>query len=345
MSNDLIYVKDGRLVNEGTEGARALMLFRDRGHDALPWHKFAYGSKEPFTVEQVCQLLLADEPVTVESLYTATGSRFRACAGTYWLGRELGAVGPNYNPHQNREFLETSLIPWVEAGYEIESAGYLRGGSVIWCQVNVEGLMEASDLTVRDGDAVRPYGFFVHSHDESLGLVGGPCLERSIGSSMLRLDLNDGGFFRKKHYGTKNKDKQFQIADALFKIRQSTLDDVEKFRFLDNVAVRGTKDVYAFVDRIASKRSNVEPGDFKPTKVHAEVAHLFEHGRGNRGESYWDLLSAWAERSAHSEGNSKEGESEGQRSSRRLDAQWFGAVGNSNSRALAVALEMAKKAA
>lgn len=345
MSNDLIYVKDGQLVNEGTEGARALMLFRDRGNDALPWHKFAYGSKEPLTVEQVCKLLLADEPVTVESLYTGNGSRFRTCAGTYWMGRELGAVGPNYNPHQNREFLEQSLTPWVEAGYEIESAGYLRGGSVIWCQVNVEHLMEEGDLTVREGDAVRPYGFFVHSHDESLGLVGGPCIERSIGSSMLRLDLNDGGFFRKKHYGTKSKDKQFQLADALLKIRQSTLDDVEKFRFLDNVAVRGTKDVYAFVDRIANKKGNVELSDFKPTKVHAEVAHLFERGRGNKGESYWDLLNAWSERATHSEGNSKEGESEAARVGRRLDALLFGAVGNSNAKALQVALDMAKKAA
>lgn len=345
MSHELIFVKDGQLVAEGTEGSHALMVYRAREGAGLPWHKYGYGSTEPLTIDEVCQLLLADEEVTVESLYTDGGKRFRTCAGTYWMGRELGAVGPNYVPRQNKDFLESSLTPWVEAGHEIEAAGLLRGGAVIWCQVAVQHNLTEEQLMIRKDDPIKPYAFFCHSHDETIGLVGGPCMERVLGRNNLRMALSEGGFFRKKHYG-KADAKSSQVSEAVLKVMNTTLEDVEKFRFLDSIQIKSKQQIYSFVERVNGKSGEIgNLSEFKPTKVHAEVINLFEHGRGNRGQSFWDLLNSWSERATHGDGNSKEGETAGQRVARRLDAQFFGPVRTSNDKALTVALDMAKKAA
>lgn len=339
MSAELVFMKDA----EGNELAKARMILKSQG-----WHGCA-NVKEDISLTDVHDILGTSSKVEVHQLAYPDGRLTNCGRGVMWEGAELGIVGPSYVPLQNDDFIN-SFAPWLDSGMAtIEGAGLLRGGAVIYLQLNPSAL---DPVEIRPGDAVRSKVFGVNGHDGKTGIRLGSCDERivcmnTLGVALREVDADEEAgkknSFSRKHTGAVIQ-KMSDIQSQLMMMRASLNKHAELWKFLDSRAVKSSEEVYKFARAWQNKSVELGP-DFRPNKVEIDVEYRFRNGKGNLGRSYWDLLNAATERNAWGKGNALDGDRYGDSEARRLDSLWLGTLASSNQRALSVALGMAKKAA
>ncbi len=333
MSAELV-MKDGK----------ARMILRAQG-----WHQLAH-VKEEITLADVHSILGTDSKVETHALTYPDGLKSRFQKGVIWEGAELGTVGPDWEPLQNEDFIN-SFAPWLDTKMAtIEGAGLLRGGAVIYMQLNPAAL---DPIEIRKGDAVRSRVFGVNGHDGKCGMRVGSCDERIVCANTLAVALKEAdgdqangkaNGFRRKHTGNTAM-KMGDINLQLLAMRAELSKHAEAWKFLDSKAVKDSQTCWRFSRALTGKKvDDVALEGFKPSKVDLEIEHLFRNGRGNLGKSFWDLLNAATERHTHGEGNDMQGDRPGDKEARRLDALYLGPLANANSRAFNIAFNMAKAA-
>lgn len=333
MSAELV-MKDGK----------ARMILTTQG-----WHKLAHVQKD-ISLEDVHKILGTDTPVETHPLTYPDGLKSGFAKGVIWEGAELGVVGPEWEPLQNEAFVN-SFAPWLDSGMAtIEGAGLLRGGAVIYLQLNPNAL---EPIEIRKGDAVRSRVFGVNGHDGKCGMRVGSCDERIVCANTLAVALKEvsadeaagkANGFRRKHTGN-TAAKMGDISMQLLAMRAQLSKHAEAWKFLDSKDVKDTATVHRFSRALAGKKvDEVDMPGFKPSKLDFEIEHLFRTGKGNIGKSYWDLLNAATERHTHGEGNDMQGDRPGDKEARRLDALYLGPLANANARAFKIAFDMAKAA-
>lgn len=340
MSAELVMQKDA----QGNETGLARMVLRSQG-----WHKSAH-VKEVISLDDVRQILGTDSPVEVHKLTYPDGSESAFAQGVQWEGHELGVVGPQWQPLQNEDFLR-SFEPWLDGGYaSIEGAGLLRGGAVIYMQLNPAAL---EPIEVRKDDAVRSRIFGMNTHDGSTSMRVGSCDERIVCANTLAVALKEvdrdnasgkTNGHRASHRGNVAA-KMLNIQLMLVAMREALTKHVEAWKFLDSKPVKDSATCYKFSRALSGKKPDeVDVQGFKPSTVDMEIERLFRHGKGNLGRSYWDLLNAATERHTWGEGNDMAGDRSGDKEARRLDSVYFGTLANANARAFKIAYDMAKAA-
>lgn len=331
-----------QLVDSMKVPGKVLMLYRSFEGNSLPWHRLGKGA-EKWTTDEVKDFLEVETEVNVKDLY-AEDFRVPDRRAVFWGERYLGTIGPDTVILQNNDFFE-NLRGWETNGYEIETAGYLRGGSRAWFQVHIPH--DKDEFTVRDGDRIAPYFFMAHAHDGSLSLASGMVQTRIVCNNTLSISLKEEGVSKRKHTGNVIM-KVSEINHAARKVLDAAKKHVQQYRFLDSVEVPDKEqDILRFAEAFAkdmkgkdlevvAKSKILEPG-----RVHEDIVARFMGGIGSEAKTCWDLFNAVTERNSHSLGNAMADESDGDRIARRFDNSMFGGQ-RDIAKALRVATDMAK---
>lgn len=317
-------------TNISRANVEGLLMYRIReGVNPLPFHRFAYGSKD-LCVDEVHAYLDTSAPIERVALgFTSKYGNFLPLEGQYamrWCmdldgdgdGEEY-YIGQSNNEMpfvSNHQFFE-SFRPWELAGFKLESAGYLAGGSKVWGQVDVNA--DGKDFIISENDAVLPFFFFIHSHDGSIHLNGGLMLSRGKGNDTLMMSVGTVPKFKKLH----------PLFDAreVVNLRENLLitakQEINKYKQFNAKKIINTLEANRFVNLIQNKSIDSD----RIGRFHEQMADAFAQEIGNKNTedaTYWDLFTAYTGFVSHDNGNYMENEDFGDRTVRKLEAQWIG---------------------
>jgi phage/plasmid-like protein (TIGR03299 family) len=124
-------------------------------------------------------------------------------------GAELGVATAQYHPHQNQELWNT-FVDFCSAGnMQIETAGALKGGKLIWILAKID---KSFSLTSASGsDKNDLYALIATAHDTTMRTVCRATIVRVVCWNTLTAAIdnfeNDEKTFKATHRGSFNKDR------------------------------------------------------------------------------------------------------------------------------------------
>lgn len=269
------------------------------------WHKIGQTSERKLTWAEAMKEALLDFTVEAAPLFHQTlDGQLLPIEGKKAIRRTdnnkvLGVMSDSYAFIQNQEagdFLD-SIIGAGQAVYD--TAGSLQGGRKIFMQVELPGKMF---LNSRPDDEVMKKILLFNSHDGSKALT---CLItpiRVVCMNTLNAALgNCSNVF--KVYHRKNFQSKKDEAAKVLGLANAYYDDLQTV--MDTLASQKVNVNYVenFVDTLMpSKKEDEEETSTRTQNRREQIVNLFESGRGNRGESKWDLYNAVTEYVDHHQG-------------------------------------------
>ena len=235
----------------------------------------------------------------------------------------LGVVGNKYRPVQNAEAFGVFQRAFDSGLLEIELAGQLGGGKIIWVQARV-----VSDPMVITGeDAIRPYVLLANSHDGSIALRAGFTAIRLFCMNQMAAATKQGSLVSLKH--TRNVNLE-SLRSGIAAGQANLAKVVESARYLSGKKVPNDEALHTFTRR----SFNLDPEE--PCRLDEPIQDLFESGIGAsyapvRG-SWWAAYNAVTEHLTHHRGRTED---------TRVKSLWFGDSAKVVGRSLEVALDMA----
>lgn len=349
MSHELVFhdVMDA----QGALVSVARLLLAQAG--GVAWHNYGELRENP-TLADVHEVLDTSTDVECFPLTYPDGTVSRVSQGVRWEGRELGTVGPDWSPLQNKDFVD-SFAPWIEGGFAtVETAGLLRNGALAFMTLKpkIEALQIRPEV---DGDSLSMFVLGVNGHDGKVGMRAGSTSIRGVCANTVTAGLREmdaierrgqANSFRATHRGSATvvKAKMGDIQQEVLKLRAGLAKIADEARYLASVKAT-TQNVYQFSRSLAGKDPDaVLVEGFKPSPVDLDIEYRFRHGKGNLGRDFWDLLNAVTERGTHGEGNELKGDRPGDKEARRLESVLVGSLAAQNAKAFSIAIKMAKAA-
>jgi len=241
----------------------------------------------------------------------------------------LSVVSKRYQVVQPREVLEFYRDLTERSGYELETAGVLKGGRKLWALART-----GQSAALKGNDVVNGYLLLATSCDGTLATTATPTTVRVVCNNTLSIAVNGASQAIKVPHSTRFNP---QVVKQQLGIAVSQWDDfMYRMRML---AERKVQDREA-KDFLRSVLSEVQTGNPERTGLSNERAltkmlSLYEgHGRGAELEAAkstaWGLLNAVTEYVDH--------ERRARSSEYRMDTAWFGQGALIKQRALNTAL-------
>ena len=283
-----------------------------RAEMMVPWHGLGWTGRRRSEAMEAAGLDW-DDGAGGDGQYAEVPNR-KAVVRTDTRRRALAVMTDRYVPVQNREafsFFDT-VVSAGEAIYH--TAGSLRGGRRIWVLAKLPG-----DLRVSRTDILEKYILLVNSHDGSAAVTMRPTTIRVVCNNTLtgalgqRVDRE----WRTYHRG----DVMQHVNDA-----RETLDLHEAhfelmMRGIERMAAdQMEEDHEAFYRDLFAIPEDIEVATSPRVKA---VERLYAEGRGNAGETRWDMFNAVTEWVDHERGSDAS----------RLASAWFGSGVNVKRRA------------
>ncbi|QOF79675.1 DUF932 domain-containing protein [Variovorax sp. 38R] len=250
----------------------------------------------------------------------------------------LSVVSSRYQVVQPREVLEFYRDLTEVGGYEMETAGVLKGGRKVWALART-----GKQAVLKGSDTVNGYLLFATSCDGSLATTVTPTTVRVVCNNTLAIALdNTSSVIRVPHNTCFDADavkRQLGIAIGQWD------DFMYRMKVLSERKVKG-KEVDAYIQHVlygpmeSNGLATPQVGTQSMPRAWAarKVLALYE-GKGRGAElaaargTTWGLLSAMTEFVDH--------ERRARNREYRLDSAWFGQGAALKQRALAHALELA----
>jgi phage/plasmid-like protein (TIGR03299 family) len=244
----------------------------------------------------------------------------------------LSVVSQRYKIVQPREILEFYRDLTQLSGYELETAGVLKGGRKFWALART-----GQSTALKGKDVVNGYLLLATSCDGTLATTATPTTIRVVCNNTLTFALNGAERAIKVPHSTRFEaqavKQQLGIAVAQW--------DTFMYR-MRTLAERKVKSHEA-MNYLLRVLSDVQPGNADTSALSNErainkVQRLYD-GQGHGAEldsakgTAWGLLNAVTEYVDH--------EKRSKSSEHRLDSAWFGQGAALKQRALEVALQMA----
>lgn len=306
-----------------------------------PWHGLGTSLDSPPTMHEAIELAGLDWAVETRPLHYRTGAGSAASSSHVAVvrvtdDRELGVVGPNWTPLQNRDAF-TFFQPFLDAGeVTLETAGSLRGGSRVWVLARIQ----RDPIEVVKGDAVLSYLLLANGHDGSLAVSVGFTPIRVVCANTLAVSLAHRGARLLRAYHNKNvKEAVDAIEETVDVLHQTFVATAEQYRELARHQI-SEAELKTYVQRVfVPRKKQQELNDELANlglRTYDKIVPLFEKGHGNdlpgvKG-TWWGAYNAVTEYLNHERGRSQDG---------RVDSLWFGPNAADNHLALRTALEMA----
>jgi phage/plasmid-like protein (TIGR03299 family) len=199
------------------------------------------------------------------------------------------SVGKRYRPIQNVDAFE-----WLNGlgGIQWENAGLY--GSKVWIQATFPGL----DFTVRN-EPHKNRLLLVSSHDGSSSLIAGFTALRLACGNALRLAFREGlaNMVRISH--TANAVERMRSAEKILNLHRANMNEfrvIGEDLALRKLTVGNVRDWLRdeFLP-VTTDENGKAANDTRKEAVRNQIADLFANGRGNRGESVWDLYNGVTE--------------------------------------------------
>lgn len=300
-----------------------------------PWHGLGVSVQDPLIAVSPQRFLEAAElDWKVEKAPVITADRGEATSHVAIRrasdSKILGVVGRRYEPLQNSSLVEW-FAPFIESGMaRFESAGSLKGGSVVFALAKILSLEEL----VRSDDTVKAYVLLSHAHDGTHAIRGGFTRIRTICWNTLSSAWHsaDSKLIRVKH--SKNVERNLAIVrEAMDLATQEFQATLSLYRQLATREIN-RKDVQKYVKILLGVELDTPEKDLThhTRKVLSSIETLTYEGRGNTGETWWDAYNGVTEYLNYFDGRSQDS---------RLRSLWFGENHMTSEKALAVATELA----
>jgi phage/plasmid-like protein (TIGR03299 family) len=244
----------------------------------------------------------------------------------------LSVVSQRYQVVQPNVVLEFYRDLTEVSGYELETAGVLKGGRKFWALART-----GQSVALKGGDEVGGYLLLATSCDGTLATTATPTTVRVVCNNTLALSLNGATSAIKVPHNTRfNPDlvkKQLGIAVSRWD------EFMYEMRTLSERTV-SSKEAEHFFNQVLSVTSTEGTTQAKQTNRHAIAkAHSLYDGRGKGAElasargTAWGLLNAVTEFVDH--------EKRARSADYRMDSAWFGQGAVLKQRALHAALSLA----
>lgn len=240
----------------------------------------------------------------------------------------LGVVSKWYNTVQPGEVLGFFDELAKVGGFELETAGCLRGGKRIWALAKV-----GEEAKIVDGDTVKPYLLLATSYDASMATIAQFTSVRVVCNNTLSAAVGNGEQRVKIPHLSKFDAKA--IREEL-KIAVSSWDEflVETRRMAETPLNAQGADKY-LLDVFKVDVETLEPVEkARKSKAYKRILQLFDGdavGSQLVGQSLWGMVNSVTEYVDHERGKQRDS---------ALDAAWFGEGANLKDRAFSVAREL-----
>lgn len=262
-------------------------------------------------------------------------------------GEQLGVVGRDYRPVQNREAFTffDDLVGDRLAMYE--SAGSLKGGKRVWILAKIP-----KTYYVSAEDKWEPYVLMANGHDGTMGFRIMPTAVRVVCWNTLSIALSRAaaskvGVMFRHTKGITERVKEAREALGLMVTQFDAMDEAFH-RFIEKpLTVDQGTDYFADVLRRTDAIAKVDDDakDSEPKNSLKTLLDLWQNDNhnliGGMGRTLWGAMNAVTQWVDHERGG--RGESENDQDRSRLDSAWFGVGATYKSRAYAKALAIVGK--
>lgn len=197
------------------------------------------GSKD---VADIVRAASIDWTVTKEPLFTDRGERMNRAYGLIRSTdrQQLAVVGERYKPVQNVEAFEIFRSYLAEGGCEMDIAGSLAKGRLVWGMARL-----GDDFKLSGGDKLSPYLFLGNPHGIGRSLTARIVTVRDVCNNTLQVAMRDGQ------------------AGAVWRMTHASIFDLPKM-----------KNAHETIDaaRIAAKASAIEANKMAKKKITDDAA-------------------------------------------------------------------------
>ncbi len=296
----------------------------------IPWHRLGTKLDNPATAEQAIIHAGLDWEVQKQPLYTGyernvrIKDRFAICRTDrldQMDGGQLGIVGGDYEPLQNREAFDF-LDPVVgEGGAVYHTAGSLRSGRQIWMLAKLPG-----EIRVAGDDITEKYLLLSNSHDGTSAVRIGFTPIRVVCQNTLNLAVRNLQGLTIRHYA----DVAIRVREAHRLMGIVTTEFARSGQVMQKMA-----HIPMTGDRLACYFGKVMPVPEDESLInkviqrHDRFIELFETGDGNslpgvRGSLWaaYNAITQWADRESYTKRNKEP-----------LRSIWFGEAARLKERA------------
>lgn len=244
----------------------------------------------------------------------------------------LSVVSQRYHTVQPREVLEFYRDLTAVSGYELETAGVLKGGRKFWALART-----GQDTALKGNDQVNGYLLLATSCDGTLATTATPTTVRVVCNNTLTISLNGAISAIKVPHSTRFDP---QAVKKQLGIAVSQWDEfMYRMRGLAERKVQSHEAMGFFMNVLCDVAPNSKLPEVLPNeRALRKVQGLYEgQGRGATLESAqgtaWGLLNAVTEYVDH--------ERRARSTEYRMDSAWFGQGAVIKQRALEAALQLA----
>ncbi|RKS12231.1 phage/plasmid-like protein (TIGR03299 family) [Pseudomonas sp. WPR_5_2] len=308
---------------------------------ATPWHGLGsrLTQKQPLEVwqrEAGMNWQIQDSPVHFKSDNIGTLGSIHSFPEQKVLYRSdtkapLSVVSNRYQVVQPREVLEFYRDLTEVSGYELETAGVLKGGRKFWALART-----GQETALKGNDQVNGYLLLATSCDGTLATTATPTTVRVVCNNTLTISLNGNTRAIKVPHNTRFDS---QAVKKQLGIAVSQWDEfMYQMRALAERKVQWTEAMSFFMEVLCDTNAHDPIPNVLPNKRAMEkVQNLYEgKGRGSEMESTrgtaWGLLNAVTEYVDH--------ERRAKSSEYRMDSAWFGQGAVIKQKALNAALQL-----
>jgi phage/plasmid-like protein (TIGR03299 family) len=244
----------------------------------------------------------------------------------------LSVVSNRYQVVQPREVLEFYRDLTEVSGYELETAGVLKGGRKFWALART-----GQATTLKGNDQVNGYLLLATSCDGTLATTATPTTVRVVCNNTLTISLNGATRAIKVPHSTRFDP---QAVKKQLGIAVSQWDEfMYRMRALADRKIQTKEALGFFMEVLCDTRAHSPIPNVLPNKRAMEKVQSLYKGRGRGSDlestrgTAWGLLNAVTEYVDH--------ERRARSSEYRMDSAWFGQGAVIKQKALDAALQLA----
>jgi phage/plasmid-like protein (TIGR03299 family) len=211
----------------------------------------------------------------------------------------LNVAKNSYAIIQNSRVWQALEEALVGVNYKVVTTGSLQNCRKVFISVAIDGKQEY----VVNGDKFMNYLTFASSHDCSMGLEAWDTSIRVCCQNTLKASRANKGDINLRVYHTKNNEFKIRemesTLESLFEKRQEFYTSLEYLMSKPMTLDRANQIVAGFVangDELSTRAENQTD----------EIVGLFQHGKGNSGQTYFDLLNGVTEYFTHNASDNKQ---------------------------------------
>lgn len=258
------------------------------------WHRLGQTSDRQLTAEEAIKEARLDWEVEQVPVYHQAGDEMLEVPDQYCVrrtdnNRVMSVMSKRYQMIQNHETFSFA-DDIVGSGRAVwDTAGSIAGGRVVFMQVELEGRLF---LKSNPDDQTVKKVLFINSHDGSKALMGMITPVRVVCQNTLNAALgsksNQFKIYHRKNFQSKKDEaaKILGLASAFYDDLQTVMDTLAEQQ-VTKTYVEGFVNTLmpATKDEVSTRTENRRN----------QITSLFSTGRGNNGETKWDLFNAVTE--------------------------------------------------